>query len=332
MRVLVTGGAGYIGSIVAEALLAEGHAVVVYDHLGRGHRDAVPEGAAFVRGDLLDVDTLRATVRGHRVDAVTHLAGDALVAESVIDPARYYRNNVAAGLSLLGVLRECDVGLLVYSSTCAVYGEPARHPIEESDPTQPANPYGESKLAFERALGWYGQAYGLRWIALRFFNAAGATAGRGERHDPETHLIPLVLQAAAGLRPEVTVFGDDYPTRDGTCVRDYVHVTDLARAHVLALDALAHGRPSAAYNLGCGGAGYTVREVLAVAREVTGRTIPVRVGPRRPGDPAVLVATGERIARELGWRPARQDLREIVASAWAWMQDQRPAAARAPQH
>jgi len=323
MRVLVTGGAGYIGSVVAEGLLAEGHAVLVYDDLSRGHREAVPDGAAFVRGDLLDADALREAVRRHRVEAVAHLGGETAVAESVLDPARYYRANVVGGLTLLGVARECGVGLLVFSSSCAVYGEPAQPLIDEDDPTRPASPYGETKLAFERALGWYGRAFGLRWVALRFFNAAGATETRGERHDPETHLVPLVLETAAGRRPDVTIHGGDYPTRDGTCVRDYVHVTDLARAHVLALDALARGRPSAAYNLGCGGQGYTVREVIQVAREVTGREIPVRVGPRRPGDPAVLIAGNDRIARDLGWRPARQDLREIVGSAWAWMQGRR---------
>jgi UDP-glucose 4-epimerase len=318
VRVLVTGGAGYIGSVVVEELLRDGHAVVVYDSLYKGHRGAVAPDAAFVQGDLLDGDTLRAALREHAVEAVVHMAADSLVGESVADPAKYYRNNVVAGLALLDAMRECSVPRLVFSSTAAVYGEPAKQPIEETDPTAPTNPYGDTKLAFERALGWYEGAYGLRYASLRYFNAAGATERNGEVHSPETHLIPLVLQAAAGRLPEVTVFGDDYPTRDGTCVRDYIHVVDLARAHVLALGIL--DQRSAIYNLGCGGDGYTVREVIDTACAVTGREIPVRLGPRRAGDPAVLIASSDRIRAELGWRPARQDLREIVASAWQWME------------
>jgi len=318
VRVLVTGGAGYIGSVVVEELLRDGHAVVVYDSLYKGHRDAVVPEAAFVQGDLLDGDALRGALRAHGVEAVVHMAADSLVGESVQDPAKYYRNNVVAGLALLDAMRACGVPRLVFSSTAAVYGEPAKQPIEESDPTAPTNPYGDTKLAFERALDWYEGAYGLRYASLRYFNAAGATARNGEVHSPETHLIPLVLQAAAGRLPAVTVFGDDYPTRDGTCVRDYIHVVDLARAHVLALGIL--DARSAIYNLGCGGEGYTVREVIDTARAVTGRTIPVRLGPRRAGDPAVLIASSAKIRAELGWEPRLQDLREIVASAWAWMQ------------
>jgi UDP-glucose 4-epimerase len=214
---------------------------------------------------------------------------------------------------------EADVSRLVFSSTAAVYGEPERQPLEEDDPTCPTNPYGETKLAFERALPWYSRAYGMRIISLRYFNAAGATPQNGERHDPETHLIPLVLQAAAGRRPDVTVFGDDYPTPDGTCIRDYIHVLDLARAHVLALQALEEGGPPRIYNLGCGGEGYSVGEVIATAEAVTGVPVPVRVGPRRTGDPAVLVARSDRIRRDLGWQPERQSLRDIVESAWTWM-------------
>ncbi len=318
MRVLVTGGAGYIGSVVVEELLRDGHAVVVYDSLAKGHRTAVAPEAAFVQGDLRDAERLQATLRAHRVEAVVHMAADSLVAESVQDPAKYYANNVGAGLALLDAMRACDVPRLVFSSTAAVYGEPAKQPIEETDPTAPTNPYGETKLAFERALAWYERAYSLHYVSLRYFNAAGATARCGEVHDPETHLIPLVLRVAAGRQPHVTVYGDDYPTRDGTCVRDYIHVVDLARAHVLALGLL--DTRSAIYNLGCGGAGYTVREVIDTARAVTGHPIPVRVGPRRPGDPAVLIASSARIQAELGWRPAHQDLRAIVASAWAWLQ------------
>ena len=316
MRVLVTGGAGYIGSVVTEALLARGHEVVVYDNLVRGHRDAVPDAAPLIIGDVLDAATLGGELREHRIEGVVHLAGLSLVGESMSDPARYYRVNVGGGLALLDAMHATGVGLLVFSSSAAVYGGPDKQPIQEDDPPGPTNPYGESKLVVERAIAWYGRAYGLRGVSLRYFNAAGASARCGERHDPETHLIPLVLQAAAGRRDAVVVYGDDYPTRDGTCVRDYVHVLDLADAHVRALDALAAGAPTAIYNLGCGGDGYTVREVVDTAAAVTGRRIAARVGPRRAGDPPTLVAATGRITRDLGWRPQRQDLRDIIASAW----------------
>ncbi len=318
MRVLVTGGAGYIGSVVTEELVNDGHQAVVYDNLSKGHRDAVADGAHFVHGDLMDTATLRSTLEQNGIEAVIHMAADSLVGESVEHPAKYFRNNVVAGLNLLDVMRDTGVSRFVFSSTAATYGEPAKQPIEELDPTQPTNPYGESKLAFERSLHWYENAYGLRYASLRYFNAAGATKRCGEQHDPETHLIPIVLQAAAGRRDNVTIYGDDYPTRDGTCVRDYIHVVDLARAHVLALSIL--DERSAIYNLGCGGDGYSVREVIETAEAVTGREIPVKVGPRRPGDPAVLIASSERIKEELDWRPAFQDLRVIIESAWAWMQ------------
>jgi UDP-glucose 4-epimerase len=320
---MVTGGAGYIGSVVTEELLRSGDQVVVYDSLYKGHREAVVEGAAFVKGDLLDTALLKETLAQHRVEAVVHMAADSLVGESVKEPAKYFRNNVLGGLSLLDAMRATGVSSLVFSSTAAVYGEPAKQPIEESDPTQPTNPYGETKLAFERALRWYDGAYGLKYVSLRYFNAAGATERSGERHDPETHLIPLVLQAAAGHRPEITVFGSDYATPDGTCVRDYIHVVDLAQAHVLALHALAKGHPSSIYNLGCGGEGYSVKQVIDCARRVTGRDIPVKHGSRRPGDPAVLIASSARIVRELGWRPKHQQLDAIVESAWRWMQRHR---------
>ena len=320
MRVLVTGGAGYIGSVVTEALLVRGHAVVVYDNLAKGHRDAVPEGAAFVHADLLDAGALRDTLATFGVEAVVHMAADSLVGESVTNPGKYYRNNVQAGLALLEAMCEARVQPLVFSSTAAVYGEPARQPIEETDVTAPMNPYGETKLALERAFPWYEGAHGVRAVSLRYFNAAGATERSGERHDPETHLIPLVLQAAAGRRPQVTIFGDDYPTHDGTCVRDYIHVIDLAAAHVLALHHLAEGGASAVYNLGCGAPGHTVLDVIDVARRVTKAEIPITVGPRRPGDPTTLVATSARITRDLGWHPRHQDLEEIITSAWSWMQ------------
>jgi UDP-glucose 4-epimerase len=317
MHVLVTGGAGYIGSVVVEELIRDSHDVTVYDNLDKGHRAAISSSAQFVEADLLDTDRLRQTLQESKADAVIHMAASSLVGESVQEPAKYYRNNVVAGLSLLGAMKDVGVNRLVFSSTAAVYGEPAKQPIEESDPTGPTNPYGESKLSFEHALRWYEKAYGIHYASLRYFNAAGATERSGEWHDPETHLIPIVLQVAAGMRNEVQVFGDDYPTRDGTCVRDYIHVVDLARAHILALGIL--GERSAIYNLGCGGDGYTVKEVINVAREVTGKEIKVTMGPRRPGDPAVLIASSQRISQELGWSPRFQDLRKIVESAWSWL-------------
>jgi UDP-glucose 4-epimerase len=318
MRVLVTGGAGYIGSVVTEELVRDGHEAVVYDSLYKGHRAAVVPEAKLVQADLMDGETLRRTLTDNGIEAVIHMAADSLVGESVQNPAKYYRNNVLAGLSLLDAMLEAGVRRIVFSSTAATYGEPEKQPIEETDPTNPTNPYGESKLAFERALKWYDAAYGLRYASLRYFNAAGATAHCGESHNPETHIIPIILQAAAGAREAVEVYGDDYPTRDGTCVRDYIHVLDLARAHILSLGALSEG--SRIYNLGCGGDGYSVREVIETARAVTGREIKVRVGPRRPGDPAVLIASSEKIKRELGWQPDRQDLELIIQSAWDWMQ------------
>ncbi|HEX5707398.1 MAG TPA: UDP-glucose 4-epimerase GalE, partial [Pyrinomonadaceae bacterium] len=264
-------------------------------------------------------ETLRRTLEEEKVEAVIHMAADSLVGESVTNPSKYYRNNVVAGLNLLDAMKASGVGRIVFSSTAAVYGEPEKQPIEEGDPTRPTNPYGETKLAFEHALRWYEEAHGIRYASLRYFNAAGATRMCGEVHDPETHLIPIVLQTAAGRRAHIEIYGDDYPTRDGTCVRDYIHVTDLARAHVLALGRLGEG--SAVYNLGCGGDGYTVREVIETARRVTGRDIAVRVGARRAGDPAVLVASSEKISRELGWKSESQNLEVIVESAWAWMSE-----------
>jgi UDP-glucose 4-epimerase len=319
MRVLVTGGAGYIGSVVVEELLRDEHHVTVYDNLSKGHRQAVTAGAEFIQADLRDRERLISALRQRKIEAVVHMAADSLVGESVEDPAKYYQNNVVAGLSLLDAMREVEVQRIVFSSTAAVYGEPSKQPIEESDPTGPTNPYGESKLTLERALHWYSRAYGLRYVSLRYFNAAGASEHCGEWHNPETHLIPLVLQVAAEQRPHVQLYGDDYPTRDGTCVRDYIHVVDLARAHLLALDQLEER--SAIYNLGCGGDGYTVGEVIQCTREVTGRGIAVKVGPRRAGDPAVLIASSILIKQELGWSPAFQDLEDIISSAWSWLQE-----------
>ena len=317
MPVLVTGGAGYIGSVVTEELINNGHEVVVYDNLEKGHRAAIHPKARFVSGDLLDGETLGRTIRGNAIEAVVHMAAYALVGESVAEPEKYYRNNVLGGVTLLSVMRDNGIKRIVFSSSAAVYGEPAKQPIEESDPTNPKNPYGENKLAFERALAWDDEVYDLRYASLRYFNAAGATDRCGESHDPESHLIPLILQAAAGKRDHVEIHGDDYPTRDGTCVRDYIHVVDLARAHIMALEGLEE--KSRTYNLGCGGEGYSVREVIDMAREVTGKDFKVKVGPRRPGDPAVLIASSEKIKRELGWKPSHQDLRQIIKSAWDWM-------------
>jgi UDP-glucose 4-epimerase len=316
MRILVTGGAGYIGSVVTEVLLDGGHEVVVVDDLSKGHRSAVDPRAAFVRGDVGDREVVTEVLRAHGVEAVVHMAASSLVGESVLDPHQYFRNNVVAGNALLGAMLDCRVKRIVFSSTAAVYGEPEKVPIEEDGPTAPSNPYGESKLQFERALAWYDRAYGLRYASLRYFNAAGATERCGEWHDPETHLIPIVLQAAAGRRAHVTVFGRDYATPDGTCVRDYLHVADLAAAHVLALEAL--DTRSRIYNLG-NGDGHSVREVIEAARKATERPIATVDGDRRAGDPAVLVASSERIRAELGWRARTPDLREIVTSAWRWM-------------
>ena len=319
MRILVTGGAGYIGSVITDVLLDAGHEVTVFDNLSRGHRDAVSARAAFVDGDLVDTALVLRTLKDNGIEAVIHLAGDALVAESMVDPGRYYRNNLHAGVSLLEAMRDAGVAPIVFSSTCAVYGVPERSPLDERMPLQPINPYGESKAAFERALDWFHRAHGIRAAALRYFNAAGAGLRSGERHEPESHLIPIVLEAAAGARPTVTIFGDDYPTRDGTCVRDYIHVLDLADAHLLALEALRRGDPQMViYNLGCGGEGHTIREVISCAEEVTGKHIATTVGPRRAGDPPVLVASSEKARRELGWKPKRPTLRAIVESAWTF--------------
>src|SRR5256714_757557 len=306
MRVLVTGGAGYIGSVVTEELLNDGHEVVVYDSLCKGHRGAVDARAKFLEGDLADVERVTKTLQEHQVEAVIHMAADSLVGESVQHPAKYYQNNVVNGLKLLAAMRECGDRKLVFSSTAAVYGEPEKQPIDESDPTKPTNPYGETKLTFEQALPERERDFDLRYASLRYFNAAGASKQFGEQHDPETHLIPLVLQAANGTRADAQIFGDDYATRDGTCVRDYIHVIDLARAHVLALDIL--NEQSAIYNLGCGGDGYTVKEVIDAAQQVTGRVIATRIGPRRAGAPAMPVARSEKIKRQPGWSPKITDL------------------------
>jgi len=315
MRILVTGGAGYIGSVVAERLIDFGHEPVVYDNLSEGHREAVPEGAGLVVADLSDREALAGCLDDHRIEAVIHLAAHALVGESMADPSKYFRNNFGAGIQLLDAMTERGVKRMVFSSTAAVYGEAEASLLTEDSARNPTNPYGESKLAFEKALKWYDLAHEIRYAALRYFNASGATARLGEHHAPETHLIPLVLGCALGRRAEVEIFGDDYPTPDGTCVRDYIHVIDLADAHILALESLEG--ESRTYNLG-NGRGFSVLEVIESARRVTGRPVPVRVAPRRPGDPAVLVADSSRARRELGWKPAHFELDTIIESAWKW--------------
>ncbi len=317
MHILVTGGAGYIGSVVAAELLRDGHTVTVYDNLYKGHTAAVPKGARFVRGDLFDTDLLTRTLREGGCDAVMHFAALSLVGESVAEPALYFRNNVAGTIALLDAMRAADVRRLIFSSTAAVYGQPDSTPIYEDAVLRPINPYGESKLMVETMLRRYDEAYGLHSVALRYFNAAGASGPLGEDHHPETHLIPNVLAVALGEAEKVRVFGTDYPTPDGTAVRDYVHVTDLARAHILSLE-ITRER-SAVYNLG-NGLGFSVRQVVEAARTVTGRPIPVEEVARRAGDPAVLVAASERIQQDLGWSPQYLEIASIIASAWDWRQ------------
>ncbi|MER5650035.1 UDP-glucose 4-epimerase GalE [Streptosporangium sp. NPDC002524] len=315
MKLLVTGGAGYIGGVVAAQLVEAGHEVTVLDDLSTGHADAVPPGARFVEGSITEAAGLLPGT-----DAVLHFAAKSLVGESVERPGLYWAHNLGGTLALLDAMRGAGVGRIVFSSTAATYGEPERSPIEETDPTRPTNPYGASKLAVDTALGAFAGLYGLAAVSLRYFNVGGAyTAGDGgvyrERHTVETHLIPNILAVALGGRESVSVFGTDYPTPDGTCVRDYIHVADLARAHLLALDACSPGEHKI-YNLGSG-TGFSVQEVLSVCREVTGHEIPAIVRERRAGDPAVLVASSERIRRELGWKPEHPSVRDVVADAWA---------------
>lgn len=317
MNILVTGGAGYIGGTVAAALLAKGHSVTVYDNLCHATRAMVPEGAEFVQGDVADRPRLE-TLLGSGFDGVLHFAALIEAGESMAKPEVYFRNNSAATLSLLEAMRITGVRRLVFSSTAAVYGEPATTPIREDAPLQPTNPYGESKLIVEKMLSWMYRVHGFPYASLRYFNVAGAAPGRGEAHEPETHLIPLVLDVALGRRQRIRIYGDDYPTVDGTCVRDYIHIEDLAEAHLLALEAL-EGGGQRIYNLG-NGSGFTVLQVIEAARRVTGQPIPVEVVGRRPGDPAVLIASAEKIGRDLGWKPRHTSLDTIVASAWEWHQ------------
>jgi UDP-glucose 4-epimerase len=317
MNILVTGGAGYVGSIVGEELLKAGNRVVILDNLQQGHQKAVLPGAEFIFADICSSEALDGLFQRERIDAVMHMAAETVIEYSVTDPARYFHNNIVGGMQLLDAMLKHKVYRVIFSSSAAVYGEPQSIPVDEDHPKLPVNSYGESKLMFERILEWYGRAYGLKYISLRYFNAAGASESLGEDHHPETHLIPNVLKAALGKDNPVPIFGTDYPTKDGSCIRDYVHVVDIAQAHVLALENLEK-RPARAYNLGSG-QGYSVLEVVEAARKVTGLVIPVRVSPRRLGDPAVLVASSERAKSELGWKPKFPELEVIIESAWSWM-------------
>jgi len=315
MNVLVTGGAGYIGSAAAAALLKAGHRVTVYDSLVTGHRAAVPDDAQFIQSDLADRSALEAVLAERSIEAILHFAAFIEAGESMRVPGKYFQNNLANSLILIEAAVSAGVRRFVLSSTAAVYAS-SDEPLDEDSTLRPNNVYGQTKLMVEQALDWYRRIHGLRFAALRYFNAAGALAGRGEDHQPETHLIPLVLQVALGQRLQIQVFGDDYPTPDGTCVRDYIHIGDLVSAHLLALEAL-EDRDRLVYNLG-NGAGYSVLQVIEAARRVTGKPIPAEVAPRRSGDPAHLVASAERIRRELGWQPETPDLEAIIASAWDW--------------
>ncbi|MFH1144170.1 MAG: UDP-glucose 4-epimerase GalE [Candidatus Eisenbacteria bacterium] len=318
MRVLVTGGAGYIGSVTAEMLLAAGHGVVVLDDLSRGHREAVPDGARLVVGDVRDAEEVTRLLRAEAVDCVMHFSASSQVGESMVDPGGYFANNVIGIIRLLQAMRAAEVSRIIFSSTAAVYGEPERVPISEADTVAPTNPYGESKATAERILSWFRRLHGFRYATFRYFNAAGASGEHGEDHAPETHLIPLALQAAAGELATLSVFGRDYETPDGTCIRDYIHVCDLAEAHILALSRL-DALQETTFNLG-NGEGYSVLEVIRSAERVTGRAIALRDAPRRAGDPARLVAAAQRARRLLGWQPRRGDLDQIVGDAWRWKQ------------
>ena len=319
MAILVCGGAGYIGSHAVAELLSRNEDVVIIDNLQTGHEEAALKGASFYNGDLRDEAFLRKVFQENEIEAVMHFAADSLVGESVTDPLKYYDNNVYGAVCLLKVMKEFDVKQIVFSSTAATYGEPDRVPIMETDPTDPTNPYGETKLAIEKMLKWSEKAYGIRHVVLRYFNVAGAHVDGlvGEDHQPETHLIPIILQVALGKRDKIMIFGDDYPTADGTCIRDYIHVMDLVDAHILAVERLRKGGESTVYNLG-NGTGFSVKEVVETARKVTGCPIPAEVAERRAGDPAQLIASSEKAVKELGWQPKYAELETIIDSAWKW--------------
>ena len=319
MKVLVTGGAGYIGSIVTSELLKAGNEVVVYDNLSTGNRAAVLPEAELVVGDIADRDRLDQLMSAHKFDGVMHFAALIEAGESMKVPTHFFRNNHSHTLTLLEAMLAHGIDRFVFSSTAALYGNPERTPIEEDDRLRPTNPYGESKLLVEQTLNWLNQIHGLKYACLRYFNAAGATAELGQDHHPESHLIPLTLQVPLGKRKEIAIYGTDYDTPDGTCVRDYIHIVDLASAHILSLKALGEKRSKLIYNLGTG-TGFTVRQVIEVARKVTGHPIPVVETPRRPGDPAVLIASSRKIQSELGWKPKYPELEAIIASEWAWFE------------
>ncbi|MGB8354206.1 MAG: UDP-glucose 4-epimerase GalE [Chthoniobacteraceae bacterium] len=313
MKILVTGGAGYIGSICVEQLINQGHEITVFDNFTEGHRKAIDDRAALITGDLQNRCDIEDALEKVRPEAVMHFAANALVGESMENPSKYFRNNVYGGINLLDAMIAVGCKKFVFSSTCATFGPPERVPIDETLPQRPINPYGESKLMFEKVLRWYDEVHGLKFVALRYFNAAGASGRFGEDHRIETHLIPNILKVALGQKSHVEIYGTDYPTEDGTCIRDYIHIIDLAQAHILALGV----KESAYYNLGTGG-GTSVREVISACEKVTGKTIPVIDKPRRPGDPPKLIAASEKIQRELGWKPKFQSIDKIVESAWAW--------------
>jgi UDP-glucose 4-epimerase len=313
MKIFVTGGAGYIGSICVEELLNAGHQITVFDNLSEGHRAAIDPRALFLEGDLSNPARVREALAQSGAEAVMHFAANALVGESMTNPVKYFRNNVTGGMHLLEAMVECGVKKIVFSSTCATFGTPDRVPIDETLPQRPINPYGESKLMFEQMLRWFDEIHGIKYVALRYFNAAGASVRFGEDHRIETHLIPNILKVALGQKENVSIFGTDYATPDGTCIRDYIHILDLAQAHMLALSATE----SAKYNLGTGG-GTSVREIIATCEKVTGKKIAVVEKPRRAGDPPRLIAGSDKVRSELGWKPQFQDVEKIIASAWAW--------------
>ncbi len=319
MKILVTGGAGYIGSVATTELIAAGHDVVVVDNLYQGHREAVHPDAQFIHGDLADMDAVKNIFVQHTgIDAVMHFASYTLVGESMQNPAKYLRDNTVAGVNIIDAAVSAGVGRVIVSSTANLFEKPDSMPIEPDNTIVPGSPYGESKYILERTLDWYERIHGLKYACLRYFNAAGGTPNRGEDHTPELHLIPVVLQVALGQRESITLFGGDYPTRDGTCVRDYVHIVDLAQAHILALDGIAR-LGSRKYNLG-NGDGFTNLEVVQAARRITGHAIPCTIGARRPGDPAVLIASAKKIREELGWQPRYPSIDQIIGSAWEWHQ------------
>lgn len=324
MKILVTGGAGYIGSHAVSVLLSRGYEVVIVDNLSTGHIEAVNEKAVFCKGDIGDYDFVSSVLKNEKPDAVIHFAAFSLVGESMVNPYKYYENNLAKTNVLLKAMTDCNVLNIVFSSTAATYGEPEHTPIIETDPTNPTNVYGETKLSMEKMIRWYNKAFGLNYVALRYFNVAGAHPEEniGESHNPETHLIPIILQVASGRREYISVFGQDYPTRDGTCVRDYIHVIDLADAHIKAFEYLLSGGESTVYNLGSG-EGFTVLEMIDAARKVTGHSIPLKIEGRRSGDPAVLIASSEKAREILKWNPQFENIEKMISDAWRWEQNKR---------